>query len=86
MITSMHPLRVYLYEGDALFRFCPSDYRPFDPQDRDKYVIGDDYTPMWEVRPSIALTSFYTRATYPRLACEKKDHSKQVERKDKLLN
>lgn len=50
MITSMSPLRVYVYEGDSLFRFCPKDYHPFDPSDRDKYVIGDDYTPLWEIK------------------------------------
>lgn len=36
-----------------LFRYCPSKYYPFDAKDLDKYVIGDDYLPTWEV-PSLA--------------------------------
>lgn len=37
----------YLY-----FRFCPEKYHPFNPQNIDKYVIGDDYLPIWKV-PSL---------------------------------
>ncbi|CAK9305102.1 unnamed protein product [Gordionus sp. m RMFG-2023] len=53
LITSLSPLRVYVYWGDVLFRFCPRDYHPFDPSDKDKYVIGDDYTPLWQI-PSLS--------------------------------
>lgn len=49
VITSIIPLRVYIYDGDALLRFCPVDYLPFDPAILDKYVVGDDYTPIWQV-------------------------------------
>lgn len=28
-------------------------YHPFDPEVRDKYVVGDDYLPTWKV-PSLA--------------------------------
>ncbi|PVD23562.1 hypothetical protein C0Q70_16834 [Pomacea canaliculata] len=49
ILTSINPLRVYIVEGDILFRFCPQEYYPFDPQNRDKYVVGDDYLPMWKV-------------------------------------
>ena len=52
MITSISPLRVYIYEGDALIRFCAKEYEPFDPEDVDRYVVGDDYTPVWEM-PSL---------------------------------
>ncbi|XP_064599987.1 probable tubulin polyglutamylase ttll-15 [Liolophura sinensis] len=52
IMTSLNPLRVYIVDGDALFRFCPHDYYPFDPKDVDKYVVGDDYTPMWQM-PSL---------------------------------
>jgi hypothetical protein len=48
-VTSLNPLRVYLYDAEALLRFCPQDYHPFDAQKLDSYVIGDDYTPIWEV-------------------------------------
>lgn len=49
IITSIKPLRIYAYYGDALFRYCPTKYYPFDPLDLDKYVVGDDYLPTWEV-------------------------------------
>uniref|UniRef100_A0A0A9X8G8 Tubulin polyglutamylase TTLL6 n=1 Tax=Lygus hesperus TaxID=30085 RepID=A0A0A9X8G8_LYGHE len=55
-ITSFDPLRVYIYNGDALFRYCTEKYYPFDDERVDKYVIGDDYLPTWEV-PS--LTKYY---------------------------
>lgn len=31
------------------FRFCPVKYYPFDANNIDKYVVGDDYLPTWEV-------------------------------------
>nr|XP_003705194.2 PREDICTED: tubulin polyglutamylase TTLL6 isoform X1 [Megachile rotundata] len=52
VITSVDPLRVYVYKGDALFRFCPIKYYPFQPDVLDKYVVGDDYLPIWNV-PSL---------------------------------
>lgn len=52
VITSINPLRVYIYQGDVLFRYCPEKYHPFDPKNLDKYVVGDDYLPTWEV-PSL---------------------------------
>ena len=48
-ITSIDPLRIYVYNGDCLVRFCPKKYHPFDQTDRDKYVVHDDYRPTWEV-------------------------------------
>lgn len=57
VITSVDPLRVYVYKGDVLFRFCPIEYYPFDPEILDKYVVGDDYLPIWNV-PS--LKKYYT--------------------------
>lgn len=35
-----------------LFRFCPLKYHPFDAKNLDKYVVGDDYLPVWKV-PSL---------------------------------
>lgn len=58
IITSIQPLRVYIFMGDVLFRFCPEKYHPFDPEVRNKYVVGDDYLPTWKV-PS--LKPFYTK-------------------------
>lgn len=58
VITSIDPLRVYAYKGDVLFRFCPIKYHPFDPEVVDKYVVGDDYLPIWNV-PS--LKQYYTQ-------------------------
>lgn len=53
MITSVNPLRAYIYKGDVLFRYCPQKYYPFDPNNVDKYIVGDDYLPVWDV-PSLA--------------------------------
>lgn len=50
VVTSLLPLRVYIYDGDVLIRFCPDDYHPFDVKNVDKYVVGDDYTPIWEIK------------------------------------
>jgi len=36
----------------CISRFCPKKYHPFNPDNIDKYVIGDDYLPTWEV-PSL---------------------------------
>lgn len=47
-LTSINPLRVYIYR-EVLFRFCPEQYHPFDPDVVDKYVVGDDYLPLWKV-------------------------------------
>ncbi|XP_037943191.1 probable tubulin polyglutamylase ttll-15 [Teleopsis dalmanni] len=58
VITSVNPLRAYIYKGDILFRYCPVKYYPFDPSIVDKYVVGDDYLPTWEV-PS--LKKYYIR-------------------------
>ncbi|XP_071453874.1 probable tubulin polyglutamylase ttll-15 [Hetaerina americana] len=52
ILTSIDPLRVYVYSGDVLFRFCPEKYYPFDSEIVNKYVVGDDYLPIWNV-PSL---------------------------------
>ena len=39
-LTSVDPLRIYVHNNDVLLRFCPTKYHPFDPEDRDKYVVG----------------------------------------------
>ncbi|XP_030381887.1 tubulin polyglutamylase TTLL4 [Scaptodrosophila lebanonensis] len=57
VITSVNPLRAYIYTGDVLFRYCPKKYHPFDAEDINKYIVGDDYLPTWEV-PS--LRKYYT--------------------------
>ncbi|KAF5272440.1 hypothetical protein FQA39_LY07908 [Lamprigera yunnana] len=49
IFTSVDPLRVYIYAEDYLLRFCPVKYYPFDPHNIDKYVVGDDYLPPWDV-------------------------------------
>uniref|UniRef100_A0A915JDU3 Uncharacterized protein n=1 Tax=Romanomermis culicivorax TaxID=13658 RepID=A0A915JDU3_ROMCU len=62
-ITSINPLIIYTFDGEVLVRFCPKDYNPFDANDIDKYVIGDDYTPLWEI-PS--LQKYYNKAKLTR--------------------
>ncbi|XP_015178148.1 PREDICTED: tubulin polyglutamylase TTLL6 [Polistes dominula] len=59
--TSIDPLRVYIYKGDVLLRFCTIKYEPFDNSQEDSYIIGDDYRPIWEV-PS--LNNYYIRLGY----------------------
>ena len=48
VVTSAEPLRVYVLD-EWLLRFCNTDYEPFDASNPKKYVVGDDYTPIWEV-------------------------------------
>ena len=31
--------RIYVHHSDALLRFCPVKYYPFDPSVKDKYVV-----------------------------------------------
>ncbi|XP_067138678.1 probable tubulin polyglutamylase ttll-15 isoform X2 [Centruroides vittatus] len=52
ILTSINPLRVYVYSGDVLLRFCSKDYYPFSAANLDSYVVGDDYTPIWKI-PSL---------------------------------
>ncbi|XP_041352291.1 probable tubulin polyglutamylase ttll-15 [Gigantopelta aegis] len=52
ILTSINPLRLYVLEGDVLFRFCIKDYYPFDQNILEKYVVKDDYTPVWQL-PSL---------------------------------
>lgn len=52
IITSLDPLRVYVMKSEWLIRYCAVDYNPFDVSIPDKYVVGDDYTPTWEL-PSL---------------------------------
>lgn len=46
---------MYLFE--IFCRYCMHKYYPFNSSDIDKYVVGDDYLPTWEV-PS--LKNLYT--------------------------
>ena len=61
IITSINPLRVYLYMGDVLFRYCAIKYHPFDPTNVDKYIVGDDYMPTWEIP---TLSKYYNGLGY----------------------
>jgi tubulin monoglycylase TTLL15 len=56
-ITSVSPIREYVFPGDWLLRFCSKTYNPFDAADTDKYVITDDYTPPWDIPP---IAKFYS--------------------------
>ena len=35
---------------DLCFRFCLEGYYPLDPNNKNKYIISDDYIPVWKVR------------------------------------
>ena len=43
------------------FRFCPEKYYPFDPEKILKYVVTDDYLPIWKVEE---LETLYVRLDY----------------------
>jgi len=63
LITSTDPLIVYTFHGEALLRFCTENYYPFDTKKVEKYVIGDDYTPIWDM-PS--LKPYYNKGGFTR--------------------
>ena len=63
IVSSIFPLRVYVYEGDAQFRFCRKKYHPFDKKDVEKYVVGGSFRPIWKV-PS--LSKLYNHHEYTR--------------------
>ncbi|XP_062615764.1 probable tubulin polyglutamylase ttll-15, partial [Saccostrea cucullata] len=52
ILTSINPLRVYTIETEASIRFCSQDYYPFDARNTSKYVVRDDFTPVWKM-PSL---------------------------------
>lgn len=57
VLTSVEPLRVYIYEAESLLRFCADPYLDkqtgqFNSSNIDSYVVGDDYTPIW-LMPSL---------------------------------
>ncbi|KAL5009069.1 hypothetical protein ScPMuIL_014650 [Solemya velum] len=52
ILTSIDPLRIYIVDSDVLLRFCIKDYYPFDAGDTPKYVVEDNYTPVWDM-PSL---------------------------------
>lgn len=49
VVTSIDPLRVYMLQSEWLIRFCKDEYEPFDPNNVDSYVVGDDYTTIWDI-------------------------------------
>lgn len=57
VLTSVEPLRIYVYESEALLRFCAQPYLEpasgrFNATKLDSFVVGDDYTPIW-LMPSL---------------------------------
>lgn len=57
VLTSIEPLRVYIYDAESLIRFCAHPYidkqtNQLNISDMDSYVVGDDYTPIW-LMPSL---------------------------------
>ncbi|XP_067942028.1 probable tubulin polyglutamylase ttll-15 [Watersipora subatra] len=52
IITSISPLRIYIIDHEFLLRFCYEEYYPFDASNVNKYIVADEYTPIWEI-PSL---------------------------------
>ncbi|XP_062503753.1 probable tubulin polyglutamylase ttll-15 [Corticium candelabrum] len=59
VITSIDPLRVYIYEDEFLLRFCSQPYHPLDVIEVTKYVVTDDYTPTWQIQSLVSLYNDY---------------------------
>lgn len=56
-----------MYPLSLLNRFCPEKYHPFDAKVVDKYVVGDDYLPIWNVsslRPYYAKHGFGMKESF----------------------
>lgn len=49
VITSIDPLRVYTYQGDALLRYCPEKYYPFDKNNKNQYIVRENHKQSWEI-------------------------------------
>ena len=43
VVTSIDPLRLYIYDGQMVMRFCTEKYHPFDVENVEKYVIQDPF-------------------------------------------
>ena len=38
-----------MLQSEWLIRFCKDEYEPFDPNNVNSYVVGDDYTTIWNI-------------------------------------
>ena len=47
--------------SDSNYRFCSKEYYPFDAEIVNKYVVTDDYKPVWEVGYFYHIMSSYYR-------------------------
>lgn len=47
VITSIDPLRIYMWDMDILLRVCLKTYYPFNKENLDSYVIGDHFHSGW---------------------------------------
>ncbi|CAB3981470.1 tubulin polyglutamylase TTLL6-like isoform X1 [Paramuricea clavata] len=83
VMTSVNPLRVYIFTADVLIRFCTKDYHPFDANDLKKYVVGDDYTPPREIP---GFKEIYLKGKFSRLETLRLYLRKQGEDDTKMWN
>lgn len=49
IITSIDPLRVYIYTGDVMIRYCRKKYWPFYANDVEQYIVLGDYRSSLEI-------------------------------------
>lgn len=61
IITSVSPLRLYVYWGDMLIRLCPEKYYPFDTTNVNQYVVGDNYKAVWDTE---SLKKYYNKGPH----------------------
>jgi Tubulin-tyrosine ligase family len=45
VITSINPLRIYLYNKNIIMRFCPDTYDASNAEERDRYVVHSSHIP-----------------------------------------
>lgn len=61
ILTSIDPVRIYIFKGEIVLRFCPKEYYPFNASNVDQYVIYETHLMPWQV-PSIA--KYYNDTKY----------------------
>lgn len=73
VITSLDPLRLYIFDEEILVRFCLEEYHPFDPENIAKYVIQERQKNIWTVEST---AKFYEETGYLKESLESHLESK----------
>lgn len=79
-LTSVEPLRVYVYDTAWPLRFSPRKYHPFDPNDAKKYMVPVDYLPVTKVEPLAKYHNELKNSITVSLLTYMKQHGKDTEK------